>query len=155
MPTLASVWPKKSYCIMFWLDWSNKKWCHCQWHLCHVMLTLVPTASYNKRSGHTLFQLSSPNEENGAIDHAISTSFCSLWPHEYNGTTDNTTGITEICQDSLDMCRYLKTCLVIVWKHLDIVNTGTHIWTCLDTSRHCSDITVDFVWLHRDMSRYI
>ena len=47
-----------------------RKLYHKQSHQCHVMLSLVPTASHDQKSHVTLFQLFSPNEQNSAIDDA-------------------------------------------------------------------------------------
>ena len=111
-----------------------------------VTLTMLPVScasetdassiTWPKESCHILFQLSSPNEQNDAIDDAVSmeltallvimesndwklcfTSFCLMWPDECNSAIDKTFSITNFmsrqCSDlsiyCLDICRYMKT----------------------------------------------
>ena len=64
------TWPKKVMLHFVSIILTQQtNWCYLQCHQCPVMLALVLTTSCDQRdSCLTLFQMSSPNEENGAID---------------------------------------------------------------------------------------
>ena len=151
-------WLKKACWISLQSSGTNKAELHD--HKCHVapcfnhldltnkMVSLtMPAVLYDVLIGansitspiescFTLFQLSSPNEQNDATDNAVSITwqqwgtngikwfkksclkaFWPLWRNKCNNIFDNTVAIT-IC---LDMSRCIKTCQVIVWTHIDIV----------------------------------
>ena len=116
---IGITWPKK---VMLGLNFNHLKLTNKMVPLtvpsvsCHT--GLMQTASHDQKSHHTLFHLASPNEQNNAIDDAVSiiwqqgwyqwkhltkkwcfTSFWSLWCYECNGAIDNIIGIPKICLD--------------------------------------------------------